>query len=89
MKRTILKYEIKIKNEFYIEMPHAAKILDVQMQNGEPHIWALVTTGNKTSTRYFRFFGTGEPFDISPNDRYVGTIQTPGFEWHLYEVIVS
>lgn len=85
MKKEIWKYTIDgIMNE--IKMPMDAQVLTVQIQNGQPQIWALVNPQNETEIRTFTIVGTGNPFD-STNTKYVGTFQDVLFVWHLFEII--
>jgi len=69
-----------------IQMPMDAKILTVQMQDGEPNIWAMVDTQNELESRTFTIVGTGNPFDDT-DTKYIGTFQEPPFVWHLFEIV--
>ena len=44
--KTIWKWTLQ--PETTIDMPHGAKLLAVQEQRGEPHLWALVDPGAET-----------------------------------------
>lgn len=67
-----------------IQIPIEAKVLTVQTQNEQPHIWALVNPNNEMETRKFTVIGTGHPFDDT-NMKYIGTFQDGPFVWHLFE----
>lgn len=72
-------------------MPLGAKILTFQVQ-GEyepvPTLWAEVDPNADRAWTTFWLVGTG--FDVPPGVvRYVGTVQTGSFVWHLYEEILS
>ena len=83
-----------------IEMPRAAKILDVQMEfcnsiDGVGYrtvIWAIVNPKKEKRKYVFQIFGTG--FEMSDYDKkhydYVGTVpQNTNFGnlfWHIFEV---
>ncbi len=56
----IFKYGIKVEDKFTIMMPHLARILTVQVQEGTPFIWALVDTGQPLSERVFSVVATGD-----------------------------
>lgn len=72
--RTIWKYQIPIKDYFELELPQGAEILTVQMQYGEPQLWALVDPNAQLEFRLFRLSGTGHPI-INCHLGYIGTIQ--------------
>lgn len=87
---TIYKYPVKIKDTFRITMPAGAAILTVQIdqKDGVPYIWAGVDTNNPTCVRCFEVHGTGNPMKNTEGDRqYVGSFQTKGYIWHLFEFI--
>ena len=100
--KTIYKYpvgkDVHHNSVIEIEMPKGARILDIQMQNGEPMLWAIVNPKHSLRKRVFHVFGTG--FDMDDYDKkhyeYVKTIQkvhisTPSksvwMVWHIFEVI--
>lgn len=89
MKR-IFKYVFSITDDIVISMPKGAQILDVQMQHGNPCIWALVTQANPIVERVFRLAGTGHPIESSDVDKYtyIGTFQMRdgALVFHLFEV---
>lgn len=76
--RNIFKYKL---NEKYIYLPHDFKILDVQMQNNVPCLWADVDTGNMSVCYKVNIGGTG---NFVPDGFYVGTVQENEFVWHIY-----
>lgn len=87
--RRIYKYPVSVTDDFMLDMPAGAKVLSVQVQNGEPHLWALVETdGVMHERRTFHLYGTGNPL---PRDVgsfvFVGTFQLRGgaLVFHLFE----
>lgn len=80
----MIKQIWKYKLTSPIEMPLDAKILTIQMQGNEPHIWALVNPKNETETRKFVIIGTGHNFDDN-TFKYVNTYQEGPFVWHVFE----
>ena len=71
-----------------VEMPYGAKILTMQLQCGEPCVWALVDPEEeRIQKRAFRIFGTGWDIPESPAMEYVGTYQELGgaLVWHVFE----
>lgn len=73
---TIWKFGIPVmENVVTVHMPRAAHILTVQMQHGEPKLWALVDPNAPMEPRYFRWFGTGYALPDALG-QYVGTVQS-------------
>lgn len=85
MTHTIYKYPLLILDEQEIEMPMGARIMTVQMQNGQPCLWAHVHPGNTLEKRKILIRGTGHP----ANDVgcYISTFQMKGGElvFHAFE----
>lgn len=81
--RTIYKYELSIVNEQTLEIPGYAKLLDVQMQNGTPCIWALVDTTEAKRSRIIQIFGTGH--NTEKAGTYIATFQTGPLVFHVFE----
>jgi hypothetical protein len=85
--KTIWKYKFNISDNILIEMPKGAEILTVQTQDGEPCIWALVDTEQKTIVdRHFELYGTGHPF-TETEKKYIGSFQLLEGQlvFHLFE----
>jgi len=93
----IYKYPVKITDEFEIEMPKGAHILDVQMQREDACLWAMVDIEAEKETRCFRIIGTGNPIPEFSNwsrmkyrrgYEYIGTFQqhNGALVWHLLEM---
>lgn len=79
----IWKYPVKGPN-FELAMPQGARVLTVQVQHGEPVLWALVDPEKPHARRAFLLIGTGHDFDATGLN-YVGTFQEGPFVWHLFE----
>lgn len=75
--KTIYKYALKVKGLQEIELPEGYEILDVQMQNGIPCIWALVDTENVPVKMEVHIFATGDRV-LLPDLNYIGTVQMLG-----------
>jgi hypothetical protein len=81
--KTIWKWTLKPKTE--ITMPKYSTILCVQMQDGEPQLWALVNPKNLAVTRTFICYGTGHTLPDNPGE-YVSTCQmSKGLVFHVFE----
>lgn len=85
--KTIYKYQFPIHDQVSIAMPIDAEILSVQVQRGQPCIWALVDPYARQTSREILLFGTGQPIDGHEIGRFVGTFQIDGgdFIFHLFE----
>ncbi len=88
--KTVWKFPLSLTEKQRVEMPLGAQILDVQLQNSSPCLWAIIQTGAEMQTemRVFETYGTGDPL---PNGAgadgpyYVATYQLDGFVWHVFE----
>jgi len=65
-------------------MPNGARVLSVQMQHGDPTLWALCNPNERPTERTFEIMGTGQPFEWCERE-FVGTVQNAGFVWHVFE----
>ena len=88
--KTVHKYPVEITDEFWVEMPAGAEVLTVQVltvqvQQGEPFLWAKVDTAAPYRPHGFRLIGTGLPAGDDPG-RYVGSFQLEGgtLVFHLF-----
>lgn len=83
----IYKYALKIEDEQAVEMPAGARILTVQMQHGQPQLWALVEPGQPLQHRSIIVAGTGHPVHFSQDARHIGTFQMHegALVFHVFE----
>lgn len=95
--RTIWKFPINVYDDRgmvtalpVVTMPAGAEILCLQLQDGNPMMWAVVDPDEPWVARHFAIVGTGTgvPDDVV---RYVGTWQTefarsPSLVFHVFEV---
>ena len=58
-----------------LEMPAGAQVLTVQMQGGQPQLWAKVDPTQPKVWRAFEIYGTGHPMPDDPRLVYVATFQ--------------
>lgn len=86
--KTIHKFALELKDSQKILMPGSAAILALQVQHGEPCLWALVDTEQPLVTREFITRGTGHPIDDLAHN-YIGTYQLKGGDlvFHVLEVV--
>lgn len=85
--KTIYKYAVPFITDTPTEvrMPEGAEILDLQIQNRVPTIWALVEPENPTEIRRFNIVGTGWPTPDDCGD-YIATAQDDPYVWHFFEI---
>jgi hypothetical protein len=87
----IFKYRLGLQIHKPIDMPSGAAVLSVQMQHGEPVVWALVDPAAPPTKKHFRLVVTGE--ELTQREladlKYVGTYQAEGgnFIGHVFEKI--
>jgi len=86
--RNIYKYTIRTDRGQVVEVdiPCDAPILDIQLQNGEIVLWALVDTKNNLEKRKFILIMTGEPFD-AVDMVFIKTVQVDAIVIHIFEDI--
>jgi hypothetical protein len=73
--KTIWKFPIATVDQQSLPIPAGAEMLCVQVQHGEPCIWALVNPDAPKRRRAVRVVGTGHPCDDVNAQNYVGTYQ--------------
>ena len=76
--KEIWKFPLEVTDEQRIEMPEASDILCVQVQRGQPCVWASVIPDAAKVKRLFAIYGTGHPRKVKQADQYVGTFQLQG-----------
>jgi hypothetical protein len=89
--KNIYKYKLEMKPVQEIELP-LIEVLDVQLQNGIPCLWAVVADNPdsyfvKTNMIRVHCFGTGTE-DVEHNYHnglnYISTVQIGGFVFHYF-----
>ena len=86
--KTIYKYPLQVDDVQMVRMPQGATILDVQVQHGQPCVWALVDPARPLQDRVFCMFGTGH--EVPTEDVvlvHLSTIQLSGggLVFHVFE----
>ncbi len=84
--KTIWKFPFQITDHQVIEMPAFSQLLTVQMQHGEPCLWALVNPDARKVDRHIIVHGTGHQVE-SEAEAYVGTVQVHGGQliFHVFD----
>ncbi len=85
-KRTIWKYALEVTDLQIIRLPFGARPLGVQLQFGEPMLWAMVDPSAPLEARSIVTLGTGNPFSGIAGE-YLGTYQLTGgaLVFHVFE----
>ena len=86
--KTIWKYHIKTTDVQFLDIPGGAQILSVQVQAGQPCIWALVNPDADRRKRHIRICGTGHRVDERYIGTFVGTYQLNGgsLVFHVFDI---
>ena len=84
----VFKYPIPFGDYFKLPLPNGAKVLTVDVQYGQPTLWALVNPNHKTKDRLFRFAGNGHDIEESLSRlEFVASFQMQnGLMFHVFEV---
>jgi len=88
--KKIYKYPIPIEDKITLTLPVNSDILTVQIQKGEPVVYALVGTVLKMERdRKLELYSTG--MEVPENRIYIGTFQmlNGALVYHLFENNVS
>ena len=89
--KTIYKYNLRISDSQYIDLPINSEILSVKNQGDNLCLWALVDTDEDSNTTYeIEIFGTGnEIYDNTTFREFIDTCVMPnGLVLHLFKRIV-
>ena len=82
---TIWKFELKKERTQLVKMPEKSEIMDIQMQNGKPVMWALVHPHTPEIEVKINMYGTGWITHQSTiKDEYLATCQDGDFVWHFF-----
>jgi hypothetical protein len=68
----VYKYWLTVGDQT-VTLPAGARILAVQLQHGEPQLWALVDPSQPMETRRLAMIGTGH--DAPEKATYISTFQ--------------
>src|SRR4029453_11859672 len=77
--KTVWKFDLPDigsgEDTFEVLIPEDARLLTVQLQDGEPKLWALVDARRRPVPHRLRVAGTGHPLDAGSLHSYLGTVQ--------------
>lgn len=81
--QVILQFKIN-PGKGVIDMPLHSKVLSVGVQDGEVYVWAQCDPHAPLVSRTTLSVATGEPFAITHDLRFVGTVHIYGSVYHIY-----
>lgn len=85
--KTVWKYVLKLKKDPQnFGMPEGAKVVKVDVQDGEICMWVIVNNnpGVRVIERTFAVTGTG--WELDSGWKYVGSCLAGSFVWHIWEL---
>ena len=80
----IWKYTLQMHDLQTLTIPVGAKLLSLQMQEGQPQLWALVNEAAPCEPRRITVYGTGQPIYNDPGV-FIGTFQYGEYVFHVFE----
>jgi hypothetical protein len=83
----IWKFKLMITDEQLVKMPSKSEIMDIQMQENSPVMWALCDPDTEDIDVQINLYGTG--FDVHNSDiehEYLATVQSGAMVWHFFMV---
>lgn len=83
---TIYKYLLPIRDEVILKMPKGSKPLNVDIEDGNPYIWAIGDVDiEEVEDHYFDIFGPGQEYVCKSGMHiYFGTIQFMDLVFHVF-----
>lgn len=87
--KTIWKYRLPTENEPVLEMPEGAEVINVDVQDATPCLWAIVNPEAAAVSRKFYIRGTGHPLGDAAGKKHLGTFQlhqfAPPLVFHVFD----
>lgn len=80
--RTIWKFPLQITDRQNVNLPPNAQLLDVQVQDRQPCLWAMLDPEEPRESREIQIFGTGHP--ATDAGTYVATFQYKFLVFHVF-----
>lgn len=86
--RTIYKFTIPATDEYEVEMPRGAEIIDAKaLTISDINVWAICDSEAEPETRTLAVVGTGNPMpDDAGKGNHVATVIATPFIWHIFDV---
>lgn len=78
MSKVVWKFPVPVSDSFELDLPIGAEVLTVQVQRGEPQLWALVDPDAPKEKLRFRILGTGHSAKNADRLLWIATFQLHG-----------
>jgi hypothetical protein len=85
--KTIFRYKALFYDEIDLLLPKDAEILKVDIDDAIMfNVWAYIDRSEekKLISRKFKVVGTGQPFEDRHLYKYIDTVFTGKFVWHVF-----
>jgi hypothetical protein len=87
MNKVIWKFPLRTTDVQTVEVPSDHEILTIQIQNGIPCMWVLVSPDAPMIKIVIEIFGTGNPVEKGLR-KYIGTYQIKGpLVFHCFQFL--
>lgn len=79
---TIQRFDIERNTDQSIQMPEGAIILSFNIEQGQPHLFALTNPLNQFEQVYIDLFSTNSPYECKGGKHeLIGS----AFDWHAFQ----
>jgi hypothetical protein len=82
--RIIRRYVLPLRAYLSVPLPRKARVVHVELHNGEPCLWVDLDTDAKEEQRQFSMIETGQPVPLEAS--YLGTFLIALRSWHLFQM---
>ena len=81
----IYKYELSFESRTFVRMPEKSEIMDIQIQDGKPVMWAMVDPDSREIVVRINMLYTGHGMQLeATRNEYLATIQHEGLVYHFF-----
>lgn len=77
-------WKFSLTNEETLIEAHIIEFLTVQIQNGQPCVWAIVDPDKQPKKYKISIIGTGWECRRIDASKYIGTVQDGMYVWHCF-----
>lgn len=85
MTRKIFKYRIPVQERSSLQIPFGYRLLDIQVQDNNLCLWAIVDLDNILQEVKIIILGTGCDYPDDTQLQYLKTVQQGICVWHIFE----
>jgi hypothetical protein len=81
----IYKYILTEVKTQLVKMPLKSEIIDIQIQDGNIVMWAIIDPQTEDIEVKINMYGTGEEIcDSNLKEQYLATVKSYGYVWHFF-----